>query len=303
MRNFKYFSTVLITFFALYSFGQQKTDAKKITVSGKIVEKSNQSELEYATITLKNPQNPKMVFGGISDKKGMFSIEVAPGMYDILIEFISLKSYVINQKSIDENYNMGIIALEENINELQEVVVRSEKTTVEFKLDKKVYNVGKDLMVKGGTVSDVLDNIPSVSVDMDGNVSLRGNSSVKILVDGRPSSAINISEALRLIPADAIDKVEVITNPSARYDAEGGGGIVNIILKKGKNQGVNGSVVANAGYPETYGLTGNLNYKTKKVNLFTTQGYNYRNNPGNAFVDSRYLNEDDSTKNFMYETR
>ena len=112
--------------------------------------------------------------------------------------------------------------------------MRAETSTVEIKLDKKVYNVGQDLMVKGGTVSDVLDNIPSVSVDVEGNVLLRGNENVRILIDGRPSNAINVNDALRLIPADAIDKVEIITNPSARYDAEGGGGIINILLKKRK---------------------------------------------------------------------
>jgi len=140
--------------------------------------------------------------------------------------------------------------LDEDANQLNEVVIRSEKTTVEIKLDKKVYNVGNDLMVKGGTVSDVLDNIPSVSVDVEGNVSLRGNDNVKVLIDGKPSNAININDALRLIPADAIDKVEVVTNPSARYDAEGGGGILNIILKKGKNQGLNGTFILTSGDPE-----------------------------------------------------
>jgi outer membrane receptor for ferrienterochelin and colicins len=145
------------------------------------------------------------------------------------------KRQELTQQVYKESTNLGTIFLEEDANQLNEVVVRSEKTTVEIKLDKKVYNVGTDLMVKGGTVSDVLDNIPSVSVDSDGVVSLRGNANVRILVDGKPSNAINIAEALRQIPADAIDKVEVVTNPSARYDSEGGGGFLNFLLKKGKN--------------------------------------------------------------------
>ena len=145
------------------------------------------------------------------------------------IEFISFKATEIKQQILKESTNLGQIALDEDANQLNEVVIRSEKTTVEIKLDKKVYNVGSDLMVKGGTVSDVLDNIPSVSVDSDGAVSLRGNANVRILIDGKPSNAINIAEALRQIPADAIDKVEVVTNPSARYDSEGGGGLLNII--------------------------------------------------------------------------
>jgi len=209
----------------------------------------------------------------------------------------------LKEKQLTTNTNLGKISLEEDITQLNEVVVRAEKTTVEIKLDKKVYNVGKDLMVKGGTVSDILDNIPSVSVDVEGNVSLRGNENVRILIDGRPSNAINITEALRLIPADAIDKVEVITNPSARYDAEGGGGILNIVLKKGKNQGLNGTLIGTTGYPENNGISANINYKSKNFNLFTTQGYNRRNNPGNALVNSRYLNDDNTTKNYMNETR
>ena len=135
----------------------------------------------------------------------------------------------------------------------------------------------------------------------DGSVSLRGNANVKILIDGRPSSAIDITQALRLIPADAIDKVEVITNPSARYDAEGGGGILNIILKKGKYKGTSGNITANIAHPETYGITGTINHKTRVLNVFTTQGYSDRMNPGNAFFNSRYLNTDNTTKSFLYE--
>lgn len=244
-----------------------------------------------------------MIAGGVTNNKGEFTIDVSSGTYDIIVEFISFKSTTIKEKNITENLSLGTIGLAEDAAQLNEVVVRAEKTTVEIKLDKKVYNVGSDLMVKGGTVSDVLDNIPSVSVDAEGTVSLRGNENVRILIDGRPSNAINITEALRLIPADAIEKVEVVTNPSARYDAEGGGGLLNIILKKGKNQGFNGTIIANTGYPDNHGLSGTLNYKTEKLNLFTTQGYSNRNNPGNAFTNSKYLNSDGSPKSYVYENR
>ena len=267
------------------------------------MKKISKQPLEYATITFKNPNNPKAIAGGITNSKGEFDVAVAPGIYDIKIEFISFKSTEIKQKSIQQNLSLGQIALDEDAAQLNEVVIRSEKTTVEIKLDKKVYNVGSDLMVKGGTVSDVLDNIPSVSVDVEGNVSLRGNENVKILIDGKPSNAINIAEALRLIPADAIEKVEVITNPSARYDAEGGGGLLNIILKKGKNLGLNGTFIANTGYPDNHGLSGTLNYKSKNFNLFTNQGLNYRNSPGNSINNSKYLNPDNSARNYVNESR
>lgn len=268
-----------------------------------MIEKTSKQPLEYATVTLTNTQNPKGIAGGITDNKGQFDVDVAPGTYNIKIEFISFKATEINNKSITQDTNLGTVALAEDATQLEDVVIRAEATTVQIKLDKKVYSVGQDLMVKGGTVSDVLDNIPSVTVDADGTVALRGNENVRILIDGRPSNAINISEALRLIPADAIEKVEVVTNPSARYDSEGGGGLLNIILKKGKNQGVNGTVIASAGNPENYGLSGNINYKTEQFNLFTTTGYNYRVNPGNSLTETQYLNPSDPNRTYIDERR
>ena len=302
MRKIKSVLILALLINTFLSFAQE-SKSKNIKITGRIIEKVSKQPLEYATITFLIPNNPKPVAGGITNPKGEFDIEIKPGIYDIKIEFISFKSTEFKQRNLKSSTSLGLISLEEDANQLSEVVIRTEKTTVEIKLDKKVYNVGSDLMVKGGTVSDVLDNIPSVSVDVEGNVSLRGNDNVRVLIDGKPSNAINIAEALRLIPADAIDKVEVITNPSARYDAEGGGGLLNIILKKGKNQGLNGTFIASTGYPETYGLSGNLNYKSKNFNLFTTQGYNDRNSPGHSFTNSRYLNPDNSTKNYIYEDR
>lgn len=303
MKKNQIFIALFLLCCSFVTFAQPNVGKAKVIITGNVIEKTSKLPLEYATITLKNTQNPKSVFGGITDNKGNFSVEASAGIYDIVIEFISFKPTEIKQKRLNENTNLGTISLEEDATQLNEVVVRAEKTTVEIKLDKKVYNVGQDLMVKGGTVSDVLDNIPSVSVDVEGNVSLRGNENVRILIDGRPSSAINITEALRLIPADAIEKVEVITNPSARYDAEGGGGLLNIILKKGKNQGINGTFIGTTGYPKNNGVSGTVNYKTKEFNLFTTQGYSQRDNPGNALTNSRYLNDDNSTRDYMNETR
>ena len=149
-----------------------KPESKKVFLTGKIVEKNTNQPLEYTTITLFNTKANKITGGGISDAKGEFKIEANPGVYDIKIEFISFKPYEIKAKTVSDNTNLGTIALEDNSQQLSEVVVRNDRTTVDIKLDKKVYNVGKDLMVKGGTVSDVLDNIPSVSVDVEGNVSL-----------------------------------------------------------------------------------------------------------------------------------
>ncbi|MFN8325295.1 TonB-dependent receptor domain-containing protein [Flavobacterium sp.] len=303
MKRLQKFVLTVFILNSVLTFAQTKPEGNKLNVTGKVIEKSTNLPLEYSTITLKNTSNPSLVFGGITNNKGEFSIQVAKGTYDIIIEFISFQPFQINSKSITQNLNLGTISLSEGAEQLKEVIVRAEKTTVEIKLDKKVYNVGNDLMVKGGTVSDILDNIPSVSVDVEGNVSLRGNENVKILVDGRPSNAINIADALKLIPAESIDKVEVITNPSARYDAEGGGGILNIILKKGKNQGINGTFVATTGTPDNHGVNGTVNFKSEQFNLFTTQGYSYRNGPGNAMTNSRYLNDDNTTESYMNENR
>ncbi|MES2239393.1 MAG: outer membrane beta-barrel family protein [Bacteroidota bacterium] len=293
----KFFLSLSLIFTFLSSFakiGDPIADPAKerVKISGTVIEKVSKQPLEYATITITDTKNPKAIAGGITSAKGTFSIEVAPGIYNIKIEFISFKAIEYNQRSLEKNTDLGTIALSEDAAQLNEVVVRAEKSTVEIKLDKKVYNVGQDMIVKGGTVSDVLENVPSVTVDVEGNVSLRGNENVRIFIDGRPSNSLNMAEALRQIPADAIDKVEVITNPSARYDAEGGAGILNIILKKGKNLGFNGSFIASTGIPETYGLSADLNYKTKKLNFFTSTGYNYRTSKGTGLTNSTNLDKD-----------
>ncbi|MFT5251757.1 MAG: outer membrane receptor for ferrienterochelin and colicins [Flavobacteriales bacterium] len=305
MQNFlKYLLTLSLLLGFATSFAQDRQPAAdRIKITGIVIEKTTKQPLEYATVTLINSKNPKIIAGGITSPKGEFNIDVTPGTYNIIIEFISFKSINLKERKLIENVNLGTLGLVEDISQLNEVIIRAEKSTVEIKLDKKVYNVGQDMLVKGGTVSDVLENVPSVSVDVEGNISLRGSGNVRIFIDGRPSNALNMAEALRQIPADAIDKVEVITNPSARYDAEGGAGILNIILKKGKNKGLNGTFIASTGYPETYGLSGNLNYKTDKMNYFTTSGYNYRTNQGAGKTNSEYFAADGSTSKFIDETR
>lgn len=302
MKNFRAVAILLFLSISTLSFAQ-RPEPKKIKVSGKVIEKSSSQPLEYATIVFESVRNPEMITGGITDAKGEFDIEVNAGNYNIRIEFISFKTVEFKNRNLQSNTNLGTVSLTDDSTMLEGVELRAEASTVEIKLDKRVYNVGQDMMVKGGTVSDVLDNVPSVSVDVEGNVSLRGNENVRILIDGRPSNAINVTDALRLLPADAIDKVEVITNPSARYDAEGGGGILNIILKKGKNQGLNGVVTGTVGDPRNYGLTGNINFKSENFNVFATLGYSDRNSPGNSKTDSEYFDQDGNTTGFINERR
>ena len=296
-----------ITLFFLLSisilFAQKQQEGKKIKITGKIIEKSTSLPLEYATITFRKANTQQAVSGGITDAKGEFSIEINPGIYDAKFEFISFKTVEMKGKIFDSSSNLGVISLEDEARKLDAVEIRMEKTTVDIKLDKKVYSVGKDILVRGGTVSDVLDNVPSVAVSAEGAVSLRGNENVRILIDGKPSSAINVNDALRLIPADAIDKVEVVTNPSARYDAEGGGGIINIILKKGKNQGLNGTFIVSVGEPENSSASANVNLKSEQFNLFTTIGYNKRKNPGSTKIDQESFDDYHNLTSYLEERR
>ncbi len=274
-----------------------------ITITGNVIDKDTGEQLEYATLVLQSVRQPDRVTGGISDIEGNFKVDTAPGMYNISVEYISYNTYKKERQLLRSNTDLGTIELSIDVSKLDEVEVIAERTTVELRLDKKIYNVGKDLTVRGGTVSDVLDNVPSVSVDVEGNVQLRGNDDVRILINGKPSAltGLNSTDALRQLPAESIEKVEVITSPSARYDAEGSGGIINIILRRSKLQGLNGALTGNIGYPEQYGLNGNLNFRTGDVNIFTNAGYNFRDRPGNSFNSTNFFDEDGNFTNSLTE--
>jgi outer membrane receptor for ferrienterochelin and colicins len=300
MKNIKFIILTLILITSILGFSQER-EIKKINISGKIVSKIANQSLGYATISFVNTKNQKILFGGITNEKGEFSVEINAGIYDVKAEFDSFKPLELKQQKLFQDTNLGDLQLLEDKTQLQDVTVQAKQSTVEIKLDKKVYNVGQDMTVKGGNASDVLNNVPSVSVDSDGNVSLRGNDNVRILIDGKPSNAINVATALQSIPADALDKIEVITNPSARYDAEGSAGILNIVLKKGKNNGINGSFTAIVGNPKNYGLNGNINFKTKELNTFATIGYSDSKFQGTTLVNTDYLNTDGTIKNSINE--
>ncbi|MBP0902522.1 TonB-dependent receptor domain-containing protein [Mariniflexile gromovii] len=288
------FSSFIFIFFSFISLGYALPDNadKNITISGKVIDNDTKEPLEYATVAFFSKKENKIVDGGITDSNGNFSIKIENGVYDITIEYISYKKITLPNKRLNSDLNLGTISLEIDFAALGEVEIIAERTTVEIKLDKKIYNVGKDLTVRGGTVSDVLDNVPSVSVDVEGNVALRGQDNVKILINGKPSGLVglNSTAALRQLPAEAIERVEVITSPSARYDAEGTAGILNIILRRSKMQGLNGAITANAGYPLSAGLSGNINYRTGDFNFFNTTGYSYRESPGNSKTETEYFN-------------
>lgn len=296
--------TYLFLLLSTIVFGQQKETGKKIIITGKVIEKTTSQPLEYATVTVIGVNTNKPISGAVTDTKGEFRIEVNPGNFIMKYEYISFKTLTSPEKGFSTDTNLGTISLSEDAKALDEIVVRAETTSVNIKLDKKVFTVGKDIMVRGGTVSDVLDNIPSVSISSEGAIALRGNENVRVLIDGKPTNAVNVADALKMIPADAIDKVETVTNPSARYDAEGGAGIINVILKKGKNQGLNGTLITSVGNPKNNSVSANVNYKNEIMNLFSTIGYNERENPGRTKIDQE--NFDKTTgllKSYLEERR
>ncbi len=290
----------------LMSFSQRPSgqNVTPITISGTVYDKETGQPLEYATLVLQSVRRPEMVTGGISNIDGKFSVETMPGQYNVRVEYLSYKTFSLKAQTYRSSVDLGTIQLEIDAQQLADVVVTGERTTVELRLDKKVYNVGQDLTVRGGSVTDVLDNVPSVTVDVEGNISLRGNESVRILINGKPSALSGLSpQALQQLPAESIERVEVITNPSARYDAEGTAGILNIILKQSKTAGINGSINLFAGYPDNYGGALSLNLRREKFNIFTTTTYRYRDAPGNAEFDQENFDEDGNTVSFQDEIR
>ena len=273
---------------------------KKIKIEGIVVDKETQEPLEYATISLLNKRFPNRIQGGITDTQGGFNLDVFTGKYNVTIEYIGFDKIILKDKVISTNENFGKFELEISAESLNEIELVGERTEVEIRLDKRIYNVGKDITVRGGSVADVLDNVPSVSVDVEGNIALRGNENVRILINGKPSGLVGLSgpQGLRSLPAESIEKVEVVTSPSARYEASGTAGILNIILKKEELEGFNGSFIANGGFPTTYGGNATLNWRTKKMNIFSTTSLRNSESRGGGIFESenfnpvRFVNED-----------
>jgi len=292
----------LLLFFLFISTSLLHSQNNKVIVTGTITDSETNIPLEYATISVFNVDSEKAVNGVITDSNGEFSIELNKGNYDFKVEFISFKIKYYRNITVNDPLDLGTVELSIDENMLEEIEVIGEKTEIEIKLDKTVYNIGKDLTLKGSSVSDVLDNLPSVEVDIEGNVSLRGNESVRILINGKPSGLVGISsnEALKQFPSESVEKVEVITSPSARYNAEGTAGIINIILRRSKLTGFNGSLSLNSGYPERYGVSANLNYRTKKLNFFNNVGYNTRTSEGSFINETEYYT-DQAINNFLNE--
>jgi len=257
------------------AFAQQKQQ-----ISGKIVDAQNNA-VPYASISFSNKtvkENAALFSDAtLTDEKGNFTINLIPGNYEITIDAVDFKKLVVT-KSIGQNPNLGNIKIESEqqvtnakTKDIEGVTLTSTAKPYKVELDKRTYDVSADITTKGGNLQDVLQNVPSVSVETDGTVSMRGNSNVRFLINGKPSSMLGIDDnanALQSIPADQIEKIEVITNPSSKFESAGTAGILNIILKKTKKTGFNGSVEGTLGYLPTTRLNTNLSWRKGNLTYY-----------------------------------
>lgn len=299
--------TVLLTMSAIsYSQGGRAGGGQNMdpnftgTVKGKVTDKHDNQPVEYANIAFYRMRDSTLVTGGITNDKGEFSIDKVPmGRYYAEIKFIGYNSLTADPFMVSPRQpetQLGELFLTPAVENLEAVVVTGQRQMLTHNLDKKVFSVERDINAEGGTALEIMQNIPSLEVDMEGNVSLRGSQNVTILVDGRPSTYSTIEE----IPASIIETVEVITNPSARYDPDGLSGIVNIVLKKRREPGYHGMVMLNAGTGDKYNGTLNLNFRQNKINFFTNASYRQHQMTGET-VSDRFTTIGGNTVNSLFQ--
>jgi outer membrane receptor protein involved in Fe transport len=287
---------LILTFLAVVS-AAGSTFAQGSKISGTVIDSLTQRPVEFANVALATPSSTTPIDGTICDEKGEFTLsKIMPGSYELLISFIGFETKVIAVTVGEKNVDVKTIIISPTPQILEAVTVEGQKALIEERVDRMVYNAENDLTTRGGDATDVLKRVPMLSVDLDGNVSLRGNQNIMVLINNKPSSimASSIPDALKQIPADEIKSVEVITSPSAKYDAEGSAGIINIITKKNTFHGLTLNINSGFGLRgSNLGLNGN--YRVGKMGFslggFGRANYNVNGNFENEQL-TRTFNED-----------
>ena len=282
--------SVLLFLFSFSVHAQQEEKKQEIgKITGRVIDSASGEAVEYAAVSLQRMEDGKVVNGATADEKGIFKLEnVAEGNYKLIIDFIGYQKKE-NKNIVVSKENPTVILKDIKLSGkqkvLKEVTIAAEKSVIENKIDKMVYNVDKDVTSQGGVATDVLKKIPQVDVDVDGNVELQGNANIRFLINGKPSVIFgnNIADVLQSIPSSQIQSIEIITSPGAKYDAEGTGGIINIILKKSTAQGINGNVSVSAG---TRLENGSFNLNARKGKFGVHANFN-----GNAMLTSSTVNQ------------
>jgi len=274
----KYLPIFILSFF---SSPQLLAQEEFIQIRGKVVEAESGSPIGFATVMANDKDSGKNLGGTTTKEDGSFTFSASSPDFFLVFSFIGFEKDTLREVDIEGGrVDLGEISMRKKDLSMDEVVIAGEKSSMEFQLDKRVFNVGQDLSSMGASAFDVLNSVPSVNVNIEGEISLRGAGGVQILINGKPSVlASEQGNALGTITADMIEKVEVITNPSAKYEAEGSSGIINIVLKKEERKGLNGSMTLNTGIPHNHSFGLSLNRRTEKFNLFSQFGVGYRELP------------------------
>ena len=317
MKNFLRISLILATglnsqFLHAHKDHKQKPAMPAIGVlQGSIKDSTSMKPIEYASVSLVDLEHNELVTGGLSDKNGLVNItEIPLGKYIAVIEFMGYKKQEIGPLNIFPGeaggirQNFGEVKMSISSLNMATVDVLGEESTFIQTIDKKIFNVGRDISSSGGNGADVLRKVPSVDVDIDGEVSIAGDANVTILIDGKRSGRTGSGRRgeIENIAASMIEKVEVITNPSAKYDPDGVGGIINIVMKRGALDGFNGNVSAMQGDYKQQNLSGNINYRTEKLNLFTSMNYQTGDRVGDGFRDFQWIYPNNASVDSLSQT-
>ncbi|MGV3508203.1 MAG: outer membrane beta-barrel protein, partial [Sphingobacteriaceae bacterium] len=290
MRLYQYIAVLLILTF------NTVLAQSPATVRGQILDLSTKKPIDFANIALVNSASGQTTKTAQSDLQGKFTITgITAGSYSLKISFLGYKPFVKDSINVSENVqiDLGQLAMVKNkANVLKEVTIQGQRNAMQLGVDRKVFNVEQSLVSEGGSATDLLANVPTVSVDIDGNVNLRGSGSVRVLIDGKPSAigGGDMATVLQALPASSIETIELITNPSAKYDPEGQTGIINIVLKKNKKVGVNGAVSLSAGTQDNYNINTNLSYRDGNVNVYGNYSFRYGTRLGGGFNNTSFLN-------------